>query len=197
MQNALLAVVSLSNGFDIFFDEQKCLEEIRGHYEWCLDQLGDLLLRWMQSEVMKTVDGNGPGKPEWRDEMRKKLKVISKDITDKHIAVEVGLDVDSMVFTDFVRAMVVAAGSGSAVGNPEIEAGPLGRIVFNNDLDRQHASQVEDQYTLPEGFNQPGNEFVANAIRRMKTYAPRYVKALNRRILESIKSNIYFTDKRG
>lgn len=187
----------MSNGFDIFFDEQKCLEEIRGHYEWCLEQLGDLLLRWMQSEVMKTVDGNGPGKPEWRDEMRKKLKVISKDITDKHIAVEVGLDVDSMVFTDFVRAMVVAAGSGSAAGNPPIEAGPLGRIVFNNEIDRQHASQVEDQYTLPEGFNQPGNEFVANAIRRMKTYAPRYVKALNRRILESIKSNIYFTDKRG
>lgn len=93
--------------------------------------------------------------------------------------------------------MVVAAGSGSEAGNPPIEAGPQGRIVFNDELDRQHASQVEDQYTLPDAFNQKGNEFVANAIKRMRTYAPRYVKALNRRIMESIKSNIYFIGKKG
>lgn len=197
MPNVLLVVVSLSNEIKVFFDEQKCLEEIRGHYEWCLEQLGNLLLRWMQSEVIKTVDGQGPGKPEWRENMRSKLKVISKDITDKHISVRVGLDENDLVFTEFVRAMVVAAGSGSEAGNPPIEAGPQGRIVFNDELDRQHASQVEDQYTLPDAFNQKGNEFVANAIKRMRTYAPRYVKALNRRIMESIKSNIYFTGKKG
>ena len=196
MQNEQQAVFSLSNGLNVFFDEQKCLEEIRGHYEWCLEQLGNLLLRWMQSEVIKTVDGNGPGKPEWRENMRKKIKVISKEISDKQISVKVGISEEDMVFTDFVRAMVVAAGSGSEAGNPPIEAGPQGRIVFNDELDRQHASQVEDQYTLPEGFNQEGNEFVANAIKRMRTYAPRYVKALNRRIMESIKSNIYYTKKR-
>jgi len=114
----------LSNGLNVFFDEQKCLEEIRGHYEWCLEQLGNLLLRWMQSEVIKTVDGNGPGKPEWRENMRKKIKVISKEISDKQISVKVGISEEDMVFTDFVRAMVVAAGSGSEAGNPPIEAGP-------------------------------------------------------------------------
>lgn len=186
----------MNEQFEFFFDKEKCLEEIQGHYEWALDQLGDLLLRWMQSEVIKTVDGNGPGRPEWREAMRNKLKVISKDISEKYATVTVGLDVDSLVFTEFVRAMVVAAGAGSAVGNPPIEAGPLGRIVFNDNLDAQHASQVEDQYTLPDGFNQKGNEFVANAMKRMKTYAPRYVKALNRRILDSIKLNIYYTKKR-
>lgn len=196
MRNEQQVVFSLSNELNVFFDEQKCLEEIRGHYEWCLEQLGDLLLRWMQSEVIKTVDGNGPGKPEWRENMRKKIKVISKEISDKQISVRVGLSEEDMIFTDFVRAMVVAAGSGSEAGNPPIEAGPQGRIVFNDELDRQHASQVEDQYTLPEGFNQEGNEFVVNAIKRMRTYAPRYVKALNRRIMESIKSNIYYTKKR-
>lgn len=122
--------------------------------------------------------------------MRNKIKIISNDITKEYISVKVGIEERDLIFTEFIRAMVVAVGSGSEVGNPPIEAGPLGRIVFNDNLDRQHASQVEDQYTLPEEFNQKGNEFLYNALTRMKTYYPRYLNALKTRIPKIVKKNI-------
>lgn len=85
----------MNNQFNFYFDKETCLKEIRGHYEWCLEQLGNILLSMMQKEVIKTVDGKTPGREEWRDDLRAKLKVVSKEITDKFISVEVGLDGDA------------------------------------------------------------------------------------------------------
>jgi len=188
-------VRSLSDQFKVFFDEQKCLDEIRGHYEWCLGKLGDIFLSQMQSEVLKTVDGKTPGKAEWREATRAKLKVVSKEITDKFISVKVGLDENALLY-EFVRAMLIDSGSGDKAGGEPIRKKP-GEIVWDDDLKDQRESKATENKSLPPGFNQSGNEFISNAMRKMNTYAPRYVKALNRRILESIKSNIYFIDAKG
>ena len=194
-------MVLLSNEIKVFFDEEKCLEEIRGHYEWCLEQLGNILLGIMQREVMKTVDGKTPGKKEWREETQKKLKIVSKEITDKYISVSVGVDEDVLLY-ELMRAMLINSGSGSRRSNAgwrdPIKTKP-GEYAWDDNLEYLQMNNSGDSTSrlLPDKFNQTGNEFISNAMRKMKTYSPRYIKALQRRIMESVKHNIYFTGQKG
>lgn len=68
-----------------------------------------------------------------------------------------------------VRAMIVEEGSGSAVGNAPIHAGPFGRNVWDGNVSGKHPSRAKSEYTLPVEFNQKGNRFVPNAMKRMRS----------------------------
>ena len=65
--------------------------------------------------------------------------------------------------------MIVKAGSGSAVGNAPIHAGPTGRSVWDGDVTGKHPSKTKSEYELPDAFNQTGNQFIENAMRMMQT----------------------------
>ena len=117
----------------------------------------------MEREVLRTTHGDAPGKPEWRNMMREKLDVVNELVTKDYMEASVGLDMN-MLYTDFVKAMIVTYGSGSKVFNGAIEAGPTGRIVWDSNVDGKHPSEAQGNWLLPDEFNQTGNQFIRNAV---------------------------------
>ena len=116
---------------------------------------------------MNTTHGGAPGKPDWRKEIVDNLDRTAVAVTDDSVSMDFGYSPSDKA--DEVRAMVVEAGSGSAVGGKPITAGPNGRSVWNSKLDGKHPSRAKSVYKLPAQFNQKGNHFIENAIRMTKT----------------------------
>ena len=123
----------------------------------------------MREEIQRTTNGGAPGKPAWRNEISGMLKETYRMISSSYMEFEVGVPYDVAEYV-FVRAMVISEGSGSQVGNPPIFAGPLGATVWNDDLSGHKKSTAVGTWLLPDAFNQKGNEFVKNAVIRMKTF---------------------------
>ena len=119
--------------------------------------------------MVRTVHGGGPGKPSWREGVKQQLRVVEEVVTDAYLEAKVGVDTNT-AFTDFIKAMLISEGAGSAAGGSPIYAGPPGRSVWNNDLSGQQPSKAKSSYPLPGAFNQPGNHFVQNAIRIMRLH---------------------------
>ena len=119
----------------------------------------------MRREAAKTTYGGAPGKPEWRREIANNLDHIATAVTGDSISMDFGYSPSGNA--DEVRAMIVAAGSGSAAGGDTIHAGPPGRSVWNDDMSGKHPSNAKSEYNLPAAFTQKGNQFVENAIRIM------------------------------
>lgn len=136
-----------------------------------LEQASDTLLAIMQLEIVKTVHGDGPGKPDWRDELAEELTEVYRIVTQE--AIEVGVGLPNMTYASagykFIRAMLIAYGGGSAAGGKAMHTRP-GQLVWDDDLLDYAPSQAVTTYDLPAAFNQPGNDFMANAMRIMKTH---------------------------
>lgn len=145
------------------------MKAVKSHLLKHLAKAEDQLLSIMEQEIMKTTHGQAPGKPEWRQMMRDRLEVVNETVTDEYIEAKVGLDTN-MLFVDFVKAMIIAYGSGSRVGNGSIEAGPTGRIVWDDNVDGQKPSEAQGNWLLPDEFNQRGNHFIENAVKLMRKH---------------------------
>lgn len=117
----------------------------------------------MEREVLRTTHGGAPGKPEWRKDLRERIGIVSETVANGVIEAEIGVD-SNMLFVDFVKAMIIAYGSGNKVGNGSIEAGPTGREVWDDNVDGKKSSTAEGNWLLPDEFNQRGNQFVDNAV---------------------------------
>ena len=97
---------------------------------------GDRLLIHMRREVAKTTHGGAPGKPDWRREIANNLDHIATAVTGDSVSMDFGYSPSGKA--DEVRAMIVAAGSGSAAGGSAIHAGPPGRSVWDDDVSLRH-----------------------------------------------------------
>lgn len=151
-------------------------DAIRQHFISALRDSEEVFLEIMEREVLRTVNGGGPGKPGWRASIRDRLDIVEETFTDSFLEGKVGLDND-LLYSDFVKAMLIAYGSGSAgLTGICMTAGPAGRIVWDDDLSGQGPSKVQEQRMLPSGFNQSGNEFIENSVRIMKN---RFTQILN------------------
>lgn len=130
---------------------------------------GDKLAAIMKQEVQHTTHGGAPGKPAWRDHVERSIGHVATSITADTLSVDVGYDVSGK--SDEVRAMIVAYGSGDKAdgGGSPITAGPPGRSVWDGDVTGKHPSRAKSTYALPDAFNQQGNQFVLDAMRRMQT----------------------------
>lgn len=146
----------------------------RGHK--ALEAEGRKLAGIMKQEVQHTTHGDAPGKPAWRDHIERNIGQTATTITTDAISIDVGYDYDGK--SDEVRAMIVAHGSGDKAdgGGNRITAGPPGRSVWDEDVTGKHPSRAKSTYELPEEFNQHGNQFVENAMRRMRTQFGEYVE---------------------
>lgn len=124
----------------------------------------------MKQEIKNTTHGGAPGRPEWRSQISNMLRETYRDITESYMEVAVGLpdNLDSIAKYIFVRAMIITEGSGSAVGNAPITAGPYGRSVWNDSLTGKNPSSSMITYKLPSEFNQKGNHFIENAVKLMR-----------------------------
>lgn len=123
----------------------------------------------MGEELQKTTHGGAPGKPAWRDKLAADIHRVFESITDDAIEFGVGVDYSSGTW-EHVRAMLIAYGSGSRAGGAAIHAGPPGRDVWNDDLTGKKPSAAKSEYPLPDAFNQEGNDYVNNAMKRMKVF---------------------------
>lgn len=121
----------------------------------------------MRREAAKTTHGGAPGKPHWRREIANNLDHIATAVAGDSVSMDFGYSPSGKA--DEVRAMIVAAGSGSAAGGSAIHAGPPGRSVWDDNVSRKHPSNAKSEYDLPAVFNQKGNQFAENAMRIMKT----------------------------
>lgn len=151
----------------ISLDEGALMAVLRDEAQNALELEGRKLLIHMKQEVQRTMDGGGPGKPNWRKEIAANLDRLAMSVSDTSVSMDFGYSPSDKA--DLVRAMIVEAGTGSAVGNAPIHAGPKGRSVWNNDVSGQHPSRAKTEYLLPPEFNQKGNQFVENAMRIMQT----------------------------
>lgn len=148
----------------------------------------------MQQEVMQTVHGGGPGKPDWRREITRVLGEVYEQIANDYIEAGVGVPSDENIET-IVKAMIVEQGSGSAVGRPPIHTKP-GQLVWDDDMSGKHRSNAESVYDLPTAFNQQGNHFVENAMKRMKKHFQDVMSSAVGKIPDSVFFNNVVTKKR-
>lgn len=126
----------------------------------------------MREEIQRTTHGGAPGKPAWRDALALELREVYRVVVDE--AIEFGVGLPYMSFADagykFVRAMLVAYGSGDQVaGGEKIHSRP-GELVWDADLLDHEPSRALTEYNLPAAFNQVGNDFVANAMKLMRVH---------------------------
>lgn len=139
---------------------------LRDYYIGVLEKVEDQLIEILKQEVMATVHGDGPGKPKWREELRDSIQEVSREIVADYI--ELGAGAPALLeregIAKKVRAMIIEAGGGSAVGNPAIHYGPRGRSVWDEDITGRHPSQTDSTKDLPAGFNQVGNHFIEDAM---------------------------------
>ena len=152
---------------EIFLDEGALMAALTETARQGLLAEGEALLSIMRAEVGRTTHGGAPGKPAWRAEIAANLEPIATAVSSEGISVDFGYSPSGQA--DEVRAMVVNEGSGSAASGEAIHAGPTGRSVWDAELAGKHPSRAQSEYDLPEAFNQQGNRFVENAVRRMQT----------------------------
>ena len=150
-----------------------------------LEDETEALLAMMRREIQRVTHGGAPGKPAWRDELAAELDEVYRIVADEAIEFGVGLPYSGYADAGhkFVRAMLVAHGSGSkAAGGGEPIAARPGELVWDDDLRDYHPSTALTQYPLPEAFNQTGNDFVGNAMRMMEAHFKATLESLAARL---------------
>ena len=143
------------------------MAELRNEAKQALTEEGERLIQHMRREVGRTTHGGAPGKPDWRSEIAENIQHTATAMTEDSVSMDFGYSPSDKA--DQVRAMIVESGSGSAVGNAPIHAGPTGRNVWDENMSGKHPSRAKSEYDLPAAFNQKGNQFVENALRMMQT----------------------------
>lgn len=128
----------------------------------------DRLVEIMRREVDRTTHGGAPGKPGWRESLKKDLMIFYPMVISEILEYGAGLDY-TPASDEYIRAMIVAYGSGSAVGGNPIHRGPKGRMVYGADIGPKHKSRVK-KGPMPKEFNQVGNQFVQNSMKLIKSY---------------------------
>ena len=156
----------------ISIDKTAVTAAIQDYLIAALEAETETLLSIMRREIQATTHGEGPGKPEWRDQLAVELREVYRVVTDE--AIEFGVGLPHMSYADaghkFIRAMLIAHGSGSqAAGGSPIQSRP-GELVWDDDLRDFQPSTAMTRYLLPEAFNQIGNDFIANAMRIMDAH---------------------------
>lgn len=151
----------------ISLNEAALMTKLKEEARLALTAEGERLMKYMRREVERTTHGGAPGKPTWRREIVENIRHTATAVSGDSVSMDFGYS--SSDKADEVRAMIVEAGSGSAVGNAPIHAGPAGRSVWDGDVTGKHLSKAKSEYDLPDAFNQTGNQFVENAMRMMQT----------------------------
>lgn len=152
----------------VILNEGAFMNNLVRYYAEVMEQAQEEFAEKMEDEARKTVHGRGPGKPYWRLNVARNIDLVDAKVTDTSIEATVGVRPDTIESeSELVRAMVVEAGAGSAVGNPPIRSKP-GEQVWDNNLSGKKTSTAKTAYDLPSAFNQEGNHFVENATKEFE-----------------------------
>ena len=149
------------------FNEAAFKAALQPYLVEAMENATDELLKIMKINVHKTVHGDGPGKPDWRKELDSDLRRLYINVADYYVEGAVGTDYE-VKSAEAYRAMVINYGSGSAIGDAPIHAGPEGRMVWDEDMTGKHPSTAKTEYDLPDEFNQVGNHFIEQSYKEAR-----------------------------
>lgn len=156
----------------IKFDSGMFMMDIRTTLGALILKYADLFVDIFQRNFVKGTS-LGPGKPEWRKDLKDLIEVQRFDIANSIIEAEVGFpdNLESEYQGLFVKAMLIMYGSGvnSAFGGTPIYAGPPGRMVWDSDLDGKIPSE-QDLHQLPESWNHIGNDARNETMKEMRKF---------------------------
>ena len=116
------------------------------------------------------IDETSTAPQGWRDGVKADLKHIEEIATNTAIEYVCGLDYAQGTGA-WMRAMVIAYGMGElGLTGQTIHVGPRGRYpVWDNDLERQKASDAYREHDLPKTWYHAGGWFLQNATVKMTT----------------------------
>ena len=151
----------------IQIDQNGFVRDLRDYYAEKIKEAEDKLLDCMQ----EALDNWSAGKPKWTEEVRRNLRVVERIVAENYVMSLVGLPytIQDDEFA-YLRAMVVAygVGSNSQYGSGEKVHTKPGQKVLDNELAGRKQSTAKEEYDLPDGFNQVGNNFVEEAVAKMR-----------------------------
>ena len=171
---------------DIRFDVAKFKMLLKPYLVEAMEKATDELLKSMQIHVHTVTavgrTGKGaPGDPEWRNELDRDLEKLYVRVVDDIVEGAVGANAGySEGAPWFVRAMLIAYGSGNKAVSPNpitgksvsraaIHAGPHGREVWDDDL-LWRSPSLSSYHKMPQSFNQIGNFFPEKALEDVRTH---------------------------
>lgn len=145
----------------ITFDPVKTQQVISKYTSIYMDKAVKRLIAILEQEAIMHQDGGGPGHSDWRKQIAENMKEVQRNITKTIQEYWVGYDSDGTERGDLM-ANIVMHGVGAGVpGGTTLNAGPPGRIVFDDNLGKK-PSTAKSVYPLPN-FNQKGNEWLQSA----------------------------------
>lgn len=130
------------------FDSDACMDMIHRIIDVHLDELS----YYVQAIVIREVFNNGNGSKGMRIDACAQVKETKREITDDHIKLEVGIDLEKLKSQEdlFVRVSVVLHGN--------LASGPLvtkpGQDTWKKYVTHKSPSTAETVWELPDGFAQ-------------------------------------------
>lgn len=156
------------NSFDL--NVEQVMISLHQYYVGVLRKASEKLIEIMEKEIYVTLDGPN-GRTAWKDELKNSLAVVYEKVADNAIEFGVGAPLTSSLKTKVAR-MIITKGSGFHVGRPWIHEKP-GKMVFDKGLNRKKSKAVyhaDRSILLPAAFNQKGNDWLNNSVKRMETF---------------------------
>ena len=139
-------------------DVDGLMKALINYFASAMTRLEDKMISEMQHDV-DAGDKNFPRN--WKAMVKENIKLIEKIVARDYVMSVVGLQGSDEVIR---KGVIIQTGGGGRL------AGPLGRIVWDNDYSAQHPSNVMYEHRLPASWVRPGNEWFDVAIENMKKH---------------------------
>lgn len=148
-------------------------------------------------ELMKqAIDETSTAPSKWRDSLKEDLKHVSDEVLNNQIKYSTGVEYAEGSGA-WMRAMVIAYGMGIyGLTGQMIWAGPYGRTVWDNDLEKKKPSEVTREHELYESWQHAGGWFIHNAMSNMEAIYKTTIESELRNMPASVfSSNIKVTGR--
>lgn len=159
----------------ITIDTAGVLKEIKPYVEKALKAVEDEYIAQMKKELDMTVESP----KEWADTVKELIGHIREEAEGTCLSYICGVDISKANgLGDWMKALVIQFGMGlkSTVNPRRIMAGPQGRIVWDNNLDKLVPSKVKEEHELPWNWYHGPNPFIDNATKIMESMFNRIVE---------------------
>lgn len=161
----------MADNYWLSFDSNRAYMEIMQAIENELSKIGDRFVAIAKHEVMNTTDNGAPGRKAWRRHMANNIRKFPMREENGMLILPVGLELNKGT-SEWIRALVITYGSGykaetdGGTGMP-IHARPM-ETVWDSELSGEHISNAWTPFFLPDEFNQIGNMWLENTMRRIQ-----------------------------
>ena len=126
--------------YPVRFNSAACMAEIKK----CIDIAFDILSDRMKYTLMRAIEQCSEAAMVMITEAQKNVKEISREITNDHATIEVGIDEGAIAGGEqaYVRVMVTLHGNGEVWARP-------GAVAWTKHVNSKRKNHVQTEYRLP------------------------------------------------